>query len=608
MDIGDIIGVEGFVFRTRTGEVSVHAGSLRAAGEIAPAAPGRRRKRRTTAGNTVTFDPFSDKELRYRQRYVDLVVNPGVRDVFVKRSKIITAIRKFLDGTGYLEVETPVLQPLYGGAFARPFITHHNALDIDLYLRIADELYLKRLIVGGLRRRVRDREGLPERGDGPHHNPEFTMLEVYVAYRDYLWMMDLVEEHGRLGRRDGERLAGGDGRRERRSTSRPRGSASRCSARSRAVPGMDIAGMDEAGLQGGRAAASRSTGRPVDGPGTIIDEIFGEKVEPHLIQPTFIMDYPVEMSPLAKRHRTEPGLVERFEAICNGQEICNAFSELNDPLDQRARFEEQMRLRATGGRRDPAPRRGLPARARVRDAADRRPRDRDRPADDAPDRPGLDPRRHLLPPDETGTMSDAPRVSVIVPALNEEKLLPAMLAQFTDDLLRRHRIELIVSDGGSTDATLAIARTRAHIVVENTARTKQTIAMGRNLGAAAAHGDILIFLNADTLVHEIDRFFDVAVREAQRPGTAGVTCSVAVYPEEETPARCPVSRLLQLVLLYDEPGRDGDGPRGMPCDPARRLRTRRRIRGRHRGRRRLRHVPAPSCLGSVRFVRDAARL
>ena len=345
MDLGDIIGVEGFVFRTKTGEISIHARSLTLLAKSLRPIPTPKEKL-DEQGNKTVFDPFSDKELRYRQRYVDLVVNPHIRQVFQKRARIISSVRGFLDARGFLEVETPVLQPQYGGAFARPFVTHHNALDVDLYLRIADELYLKRLIVGGFDGVYEISKDFRNEGMDKSHNPEFTMLEVYAAYRDYIWMMGIVEEmmahvaqevNGSPQVSMGgtvidftppwKRISMFDAIRER--------------------TGMDLQGWPEADL---RAAAKRLNVEiaPTDGMGRIIDEIFSERVEPHLIQPTFITDYPVEMSPLAKRHRNLPGLVERFEAICNGHEICNAFSELNDPLDQRARFEEQMRARARG--------------------------------------------------------------------------------------------------------------------------------------------------------------------------------------------------------------------------------------------------------------------
>jgi len=345
MDIGDIIGVEGFVFRTRTGEVSVHARSLVLLAKSLRPLPVPKEKT-DESGRSVTYDPFSNKELRYRQRYVDLVVNPRIKEVFVARARIISSIRRFLDARGMLEVETPVLQPQYGGAFARPFITHHNALDATLYLRIADELYLKRLIVGGFDGVYEIAKDFRNEGMDRSHNPEFTMLELYVAYKDYLWMMELVEN-----------LVSTVAREVNGSPRVPLGEADidftppwqrlTMAEAIRLHTGEETAGLPDAEL----ASLARRQGVEVaagSGRGKIIDDLFSEKVEPKLIQPTFILDYPVEMSPLAKRHRKQEGLVERFEAICNGNELCNAFSELNDPLDQRARFEEQMRHRARG--------------------------------------------------------------------------------------------------------------------------------------------------------------------------------------------------------------------------------------------------------------------
>ncbi|HLB00633.1 MAG TPA: lysine--tRNA ligase [Bacteroidota bacterium] len=345
LDIGDIVGISGYVFRTKTGEVSVHARSFDLLAKSLRPLPVVKEKT-DDQGNKVVFDPFADKELRYRQRYVDLAVNPPVRELFIRRAAVYRSIRSFLDARGYLEVETPILQPLYGGAFARPFITHHNALDIDLYLRIADELYLKRLIVGGYDGVYEFAKDFRNEGMDRSHNPEFTMLELYVAYRDYLWMMDLVEQlivtvaRAVNGRADTVVVG-------RTIDFAPRWKRVTMSGAIREKTGADIAGMDEAAL--------RSTGQKlgldlegVVGAGAIIDEIFSELVEPSLIQPTIVMDYPVEMSPLAKKHRSIPGIVERFEVIVNGQELCNAFSELNDPLDQRARFEEQMKSRDRG--------------------------------------------------------------------------------------------------------------------------------------------------------------------------------------------------------------------------------------------------------------------
>ena len=345
MDIGDIIGVKGFVFRTKMGEVSVHGSELVLLSKSLRPMPIVKEKI-DEQGNKTIYDPFSDKELRYRQRYLDLAVNQNVRQVFIKRSKMISAMRKFLDERGYLEVETPVLQPIYGGASARPFMTHHNAMDVKLYMRIADELYLKRLIVGGYDGVYEISKDFRNEGMDKTHNPEFTMMELYVAYHDYRWMMDLVEElvstiaialngvpTAKLGDHEinfsppWKRITMFDAIKE--------------------YTGKDLRDKNEDALR----IIAKELHIEVDknsGAGGIIDEIFSVKVEPHLIQPTFITDYPLEMSPLAKKHRSEPGLVERFEAIVNGKELCNAFSELNDPIDQRIRFEEQMKLRARG--------------------------------------------------------------------------------------------------------------------------------------------------------------------------------------------------------------------------------------------------------------------
>jgi lysyl-tRNA synthetase class 2 len=345
MDIGDIIGVKGFVFRTKMGEVSIHGSELILLSKSLRPLPIAKEKV-DEKGNKTIYDPFSDKELRYRQRYLDLVVNQDVRQVFIKRSTMISAIRKFLDERGYLEVETPVLQPIYGGASARPFITHHNAMDMKLYMRIADELYLKRLIVGGYDGVYEISKDFRNEGMDKTHNPEFTMLELYVAYHDYRWMMNLVEElvsniaialnrvpTVKLGNHEinftppWKRITMFDAIKE--------------------YTDKDLRKKNEDELRT-VAKELHIEVEPSIGAGGIIDEIFSERVEPHLIQPTFITDYPLEMSPLAKKHRSEPGLVERFEAIVNGKELCNAFSELNDPIDQRARFEEQMKLRARG--------------------------------------------------------------------------------------------------------------------------------------------------------------------------------------------------------------------------------------------------------------------
>jgi lysyl-tRNA synthetase class 2 len=345
LDIGDIVGVEGFVFRTRTGEVSVHAQSLVLLAKSLRPLPVPKQKT-DEQGNTVVFDQFADKELRYRKRPLDLILNPAVKETFIKRSTLIRAMRQFLDARGYLEVETPVLQPLYGGAAARPFVTHHNALDMTLYLRIADELYLKRLIVGGFHGVYEISKDFRNEGMDRNHNPEFTMMELYVAYKDYRWMMELVEEmlstvnHAVNGTNTA--TVGGHAI----DFTPPFRRLSMFDAIAEQT-GEQLRGLDEHGLR----AAARRLGVELEdsaGPGRIIDEIFSERVEDRLIQPTFITDYPLELSPLAKKHRTEEGLVERFELYINGQEIANAFSELNDPIDQKERFMEQATLRARG--------------------------------------------------------------------------------------------------------------------------------------------------------------------------------------------------------------------------------------------------------------------
>lgn len=345
IDIGDIVGVKGYGFTTQTGEISIHVTDLRILSKSLRPLPV---VKETTDEQGVVHkhDAFSDPEQRYRMRYVDLIVNPEVRDTFVKRTKLVNSMRQYLNDKGYLEVETPILQPLYGGAAARPFKTHHNTLDMTLYLRIANELYLKRLIVGGYNGVYEFSKDFRNEGMSRFHNPEFTQVELYVAYKDYFWMMDLVEEmiekvaldlHGTTKVKVGEHEI--DFR-------RPWKRFTMFEAIQH-FTGIDISAMDEVAL---RETCTRLH-VPVDetmAKGKLIDAIFGEKCEPLLIQPTFIMDYPVEMSPLAKKHRNKPGLVERFEAICNGKEICNAFSELNDPIDQRKRFEEQLELGKRG--------------------------------------------------------------------------------------------------------------------------------------------------------------------------------------------------------------------------------------------------------------------
>jgi lysyl-tRNA synthetase class 2 len=345
LDIGDIVGIKGFVFRTKMGEVSIHAQELVLLAKSIRPLPVVKEKV-DAHGNKTVFDPFSDKELRYRQRYVDLVVSPQVRETFIKRAKIVSTMRRFLDERGYLEVETPALQPIYGGASARPFKTHHNALDIDLYLRIADELYLKRLIVGGFEGVYEISKDFRNEGMDRSHNPEFTMMELYVAYQDYLWMMALTEQlvHEIAVAVNGKPTASLGGNEI--DFTPPWKRISMFDAIKERT-GKDMRDKSEQELRT-IARELHVEVEPGLGSGSVIDAVFSERVEPHLIQPTFITDYPVEMSPLAKKHRTEAGLVERFEAIVNGKEICNAFSELNDPIDQRERFEEQMKLRARG--------------------------------------------------------------------------------------------------------------------------------------------------------------------------------------------------------------------------------------------------------------------
>jgi lysyl-tRNA synthetase, class II len=340
MDIGDIVGVKGYVFITQMGEITIHATGLVLLSKSLKPLPVVKEK------DGKTWDAFTDPEQRYRQRYLDLIVNPEVKEVFVKRAQLMNTMRQFLTEKGYLEVETPILQPLYGGAAARPFKTHHNALNSTLFLRIANELYLKRLIVGGFDGVFEFAKDFRNEGMDRFHNPEFTQMELYVAYKDYEWMMNLVEEMvetiavaltGSTKVQVGENLI---------DFKRPWQRFSMAGAILH-FTGIDISGMDESDLRKTAAELNIETD-PSMGKGKIIDEIFGECCEGKLIQPTFITDYPIEMSPLAKKHRLHEGLVERFEAICNGKEICNAFSELNDPIDQRERFELQMELGKRG--------------------------------------------------------------------------------------------------------------------------------------------------------------------------------------------------------------------------------------------------------------------
>jgi lysyl-tRNA synthetase, class II len=344
VDIGDFIGVKGKVFKTHTEEITILATEIELLTKNLRPLPSV--KEQVVDGKTITHDAFSDTELRYRRRYVDLVVNPAVREVFIKRSRIIAAMRAFLDRRGYLEVETPVLQPLYGGATARPFTTHHNALDMKLYMRIADELYLKRLIVGGYEGVYEISKDFRNEGIDRTHNPEFTMMELYVAYQDYKFMMDLVEEMvNEIAKSvlDSSRVVY-QGQEIDLTPPWPRLQYYEAVTR---FTGMDLSTMGRDQLSAAAKSLNVETDPTWSG-SKILDEIFSVKVEPNLIRPTFICDYPVELSPLAKKHRQNPRLVERFEPYIAGREIGNSFSELNDPIDQRERFESQMALRAAG--------------------------------------------------------------------------------------------------------------------------------------------------------------------------------------------------------------------------------------------------------------------
>ena len=340
LDIGDIIGIKGYVFLTQMGEITIHVKEYKLLSKSLKPLPIVKEK------DGKTYDAFTDPEQRYRQRYLDLIVNPQVKETFVQRSKLVNSMRSFLNVKDYVEVETPILQPLYGGAAARPFKTYHNTMDMTLYLRIANELYLKRLIVGGYDGVYEFSKDFRNEGMDRFHNPEFTQMELYVAYKDYEWMMNLVEEmvekisqdlHGTTKVNVGENTI---------DFKRPWKRFTMYEAIEH-FTGIDISEMSEQEI----VKVAENHGVAVDksmGKGKLIDEIFGETCEAKLIQPTFITDYPVEMSPLAKKHRSKKGLVERFEAICNGKEICNAFSELNDPIDQRKRFESQIELGKRG--------------------------------------------------------------------------------------------------------------------------------------------------------------------------------------------------------------------------------------------------------------------
>ncbi|MDX2431796.1 MAG: lysine--tRNA ligase, partial [Bacteroides sp.] len=340
LDIGDIIGIKGFVFRTQVGELSVHVKELYILSKSIRPLP------IVKEAEGKVYDAVTDPEFRYRQRYVDLIVNPASRELFRKRTQVYTTLRNLFNDRGYLEVETPVLQPIPGGAAARPFITHHNSLDIPLYLRIANELYLKRLIVGGYDGVYEFSKDFRNEGMDRTHNPEFTVMEIYVAYKDYKWMMDFTEEmieKVALDLHGSTRLMVGD---QEIDFKRPFKRITMNDAIKEST-GYDIEGLDEAGL---RKVANDLNVELDDsmGKGKIIDEIFGEKAEAQMIQPTFIIDYPVEMSPLCKKHRDNPELTERFELMVNGKELCNAYTELNDPIDQLSRFQEQMKLSEKG--------------------------------------------------------------------------------------------------------------------------------------------------------------------------------------------------------------------------------------------------------------------
>ena len=340
LDIGDFVGIKGYVFRTQTGEISVHAQELIVLGKSLRPLPIVKVK------DGVIYDAFDDPELRYRRRYVDLIVNDGVKDIFVKRTKVLNSMRKFFNDHGYMEVETPILQSIAGGASARPFITHHNSLNMELYMRIATELYLKRLIVGGFDGVYEIGKNFRNEGMDRTHNPEFTCMEIYVAYKDYNWMMEFTEKlveticievNGTTEIKVGDNMI---------SFKAPFRRVTMTDA-IKEHTGIDITGMTEEQLR----EAATSLGIEVDetmGKGKLIDEIFGEKCEGSYIQPTFIIDYPIEMSPLTKKHRENPELTERFELMVNGKELANAYSELNDPIDQYERFVEQMKLADKG--------------------------------------------------------------------------------------------------------------------------------------------------------------------------------------------------------------------------------------------------------------------
>ncbi len=340
LDIGDFIGIKGFVFRTQMGEISVHAQELTVLSKSLRPLPIVKYK------DGVAYDAFEDPEQRYRQRYVDLVVNEGIKDIFLKRTKVYQSMRDYFNAEGYIEVETPILQSIPGGASARPFITHHNALDIPLYLRVADELYLKRLIVGGFEGVYEFSKNFRNEGMDRTHNPEFTAMEIYVAYKDYNWMMTFTEnmiEKICMDVNGTNEITVGDNV---ISFKTPFKRISMIDS-IKEFTGIDINGMDEVQLRDVCKQLHIEADETM-GKGKLIDEIFGEKCEGNYIQPTFITDYPREMSPLCKRHRDNPELTERFELMVNGKELANAYSELNDPIDQLGRFQEQLKLSEKG--------------------------------------------------------------------------------------------------------------------------------------------------------------------------------------------------------------------------------------------------------------------
>jgi lysyl-tRNA synthetase class 2 len=340
LDIGDYIGVKGFVFRTQMGEISIHVEEMLVLSKSLRPLPIVKYK------DGVAYDEFKDPEMRYRQRYVDLVVNEGIKDIFLKRTQIFNSMRTFFNEKGYFEVDTPVLQSIPGGASARPFVTHHNALDIPLYLRIANELYLKRLIVGGFEGVYEFSRNFRNEGMDRTHNPEFTCMEIYVAYKDYHWMMNFTEqmlEQICLDVLKTTETQVGDNVINFKAPFRRISMIDAIKENT----GIDISGMDEEELRKVCTQLHIEQDKTM-GKGKLIDEIFGEKCEANYIQPTFIIDYPKEMSPLCKRHRNNPDLTERFELMVNGKELANAYSELNDPIDQRERFEEQLRLSEKG--------------------------------------------------------------------------------------------------------------------------------------------------------------------------------------------------------------------------------------------------------------------